>query len=54
MIRSFGSNMPSVVDSAFISEAAYIVGNVEVGEKPSVWPCTVIRGDKGIGYKIYG
>jgi len=28
MIRSFGSNIPSVADSAFISEAAYIVGNL--------------------------
>ena len=45
MIRSFGSNTPSVVDLAFISEAAYIVGNVEIGENSSVWPCTVIKGD---------
>lgn len=47
MIRSFGSNTPNVADSAFISEATYLVSNVEIGENSSVWPCTVIRGDSG-------
>ena len=47
MIRSFSNNTPSVAESAFISETAYIVGNVEIGENSSVWPGAVIRGDSG-------
>ena len=30
-----------------MSEAAYIVGDVEIGENSSVWPGAVIRGDTG-------
>jgi carbonic anhydrase/acetyltransferase-like protein (isoleucine patch superfamily) len=37
--------MPRIASSAFISEAAYVVGNVEIGEYSSVWPGAVIRGD---------
>ncbi len=47
MIRSFNGKTPSIADSAFISEAAYIVGDVEIGENSSVWPGAVIRGDLG-------
>ncbi len=47
MIRSFGGKTPSIADSAFVSEAAYVVGDVEIGENSSVWPGTVIRGDGG-------
>jgi len=47
MIRSYDGKTPSIAESAFISEAAYVVGNVEIGENSSVWPCTVIRGDSG-------
>lgn len=32
-------------NSAFVSEAAYVFGNVEIGENSSVWPRAVIRGD---------
>jgi carbonic anhydrase/acetyltransferase-like protein (isoleucine patch superfamily) len=47
MIRSFSSNTPSIAESAFISEAAYIVCDVQIGENSSVWSCTVIRGKSG-------
>ena len=47
MIRSFNGKTPVIADSAFISEAAYIVGDVEIGENSSVWPGTVVRGDSG-------
>ena len=47
MIRSFNGKTPKIADSAFISEAAYIVGDVEIGENSSVWPHAVIRGDTG-------
>ena len=47
MIRSLGGKTPSIHPTAFISEAAYIVGDVEIGEGSSIWPGTVIRGDSG-------
>ena len=47
MIRSFNDKRPKIAESAFISEAAYVVGDVEIGENSSVWPGAVIRGDFG-------
>ena len=47
MIRSFGEKTPRIAGSAFISEMAYIVGDVEIGENSSVWPGAVIRADFG-------
>lgn len=45
MIRSFENHRPVIASSAFISEAAYVVGNVQIGEYSSVWPGAVVRGD---------
>ena len=45
MIRTFNGKTPRIHETAFISEAAYIAGDVEIGEDSSVWPGTVIRGD---------
>ncbi len=47
MIRSFNGKTPKIADSAFISEAAYVIGDVEIGQNSSVWPGAVIRGDLG-------
>ena len=47
MIRSLNGKAPRIHPSAFISEACYIVGDVEIGEESSVWPGAVIRGDYG-------
>jgi len=47
MIRSFNGKTPRIAASAFISEAAYIVGDVEIGENSNVFPGAVIRGDFG-------
>ena len=47
MIRSWQGKHPKIHPSAFVSEAAYVVGAVEIGENSSVWPATVIRGDSG-------
>jgi carbonic anhydrase/acetyltransferase-like protein (isoleucine patch superfamily) len=47
MIRSFNGKTPKIADSAFVSEAACIIGDVEIGENSSVWPGAVIRGDMG-------
>jgi len=47
MIRDFSGKSPKIAPSAFVSEAAYVVGDVEIGENSSVWPGAVIRGDEG-------
>lgn len=47
MIRSFNGKTPKIAESAFVSEAAYVIGDVEIGENSSVWPGAVIRGDMG-------
>ncbi len=45
MIRSFNGKTPEIAKSAYVSEAAYVIGDVEIGENSGVWPGTVIRGD---------
>ena len=45
MIKSFNGKTPKIDESAFISEAAYIIGDVEIGEHSNVWPGAVIRVD---------
>ncbi|MDY7018991.1 MAG: gamma carbonic anhydrase family protein [Chloroflexota bacterium] len=47
MIRIFNGKKPVIADSAFVSEAAYVVGDVEIGENSSVWPGAVVRADFG-------
>jgi carbonic anhydrase/acetyltransferase-like protein (isoleucine patch superfamily) len=47
MIRSFGGKTPRIAVSTFVSEAAYILGDVEIGEQSCVMPGAVIRGDMG-------
>ena len=45
MIRDFDGKMPKLAGSAFVSEAAYVIGDVEVGENSGVWPGAVVRAD---------
>ncbi len=47
MIRALEDTEPEVPDSAFVSEMAYVVGDVTLEEKASVWPFVCIRGDVG-------
>lgn len=47
MIRSVNGKTPKIHPTAYVNEAAYIVGDVEIGEHSSVWPGAVIRGDTG-------
>ncbi|HLF78647.1 MAG TPA: gamma carbonic anhydrase family protein [Dehalococcoidia bacterium] len=48
MIRSLGDRTPVIHPTAFVSEFAYVVGDVEIGEGSSVWPGAVIRGESKI------
>jgi carbonic anhydrase/acetyltransferase-like protein (isoleucine patch superfamily) len=45
MIRILEDKIPRISPSAFVSEAAYVVGDVEIGEGSGVWPGAVIQGD---------
>jgi len=45
MIKTFNGKTPRVAPTAFVSEAAYVVGDVEVGDNSSIWPGAVVRGD---------
>jgi carbonic anhydrase/acetyltransferase-like protein (isoleucine patch superfamily) len=48
LIRTLNGHTPKIHPDAFISEAAYVVGNVEIGADSSVWPGSVIRGDSDL------
>lgn len=50
MLASFRGKKPRIPPSCFISDAAYIMGDVEMGEGSSVWPGAVIRGDTPGGH----
>ena len=45
MLRSYKGQMPRIAASAYIDPQAVVIGDVEIGEDSSVWPCAVIRGD---------
>lgn len=47
MIKSFNGKTPQIHPTAFVSETAYVVGEVTIGENASIWPGAVIRGDFG-------
>jgi carbonic anhydrase/acetyltransferase-like protein (isoleucine patch superfamily) len=44
-IRKFNNHTPVIADTAYIDEAATVIGEVTVGDEVSVWPMSVIRGD---------
>ena len=52
MIRSLGDKTPKIADTAWVSEHAYVVGDVEIGEYSSIWPGVTIRGDGKQSIKI--
>ena len=45
LIRSLRGIEPKIASTAWVSEFAYVVGNVVIGEYASVWPGVTIRGD---------
>jgi carbonic anhydrase/acetyltransferase-like protein (isoleucine patch superfamily) len=45
MIRALDGVMPQIHETAFVSETAYVIGDVVIGPGSSVWPGAVIRGD---------
>jgi carbonic anhydrase/acetyltransferase-like protein (isoleucine patch superfamily) len=45
LIRSLGNKTPKIAETAWVSEAAYVVGHVEIGQYCSIWPGVTIRAD---------
>ena len=45
MIRNFEDKQPRIDPTAFIAETAVVIGDVEIGERSSIWYGTVLRGD---------
>lgn len=45
MLRTFAGVHPEIAGSAFISEMAYLIGDVRVGSRASIWPFVCLRGD---------
>ncbi|MFC4819080.1 gamma carbonic anhydrase family protein [Dokdonella ginsengisoli] len=44
-IRPYAHLVPRVAASAYVDPAAVVIGDVEIGEDASFWPCAVARGD---------
>jgi carbonic anhydrase/acetyltransferase-like protein (isoleucine patch superfamily) len=45
MIRSFNGIEPKIHETAFVTEDAIVIGDVEIGEDSSVWFGSIVRGD---------
>ena len=46
MIRNFGKKKSNIHTSVFVSENAYVVGEVKIGKNSSIWPGAVLRADQ--------
>ena len=47
MIRAFDGTEPTIADSAYVDQAATVIGDVTIEAEASVWPGAVLRGDHG-------
>lgn len=45
MIKNYKNKSPKIDQSAFVAENAVIIGDVEIGEKSSIWYGVAIRAD---------
>src|SRR4051794_10558015 len=45
MIRAYRGVYPKVAASSYVDPSAQVIGDVEIGERASVWPNATIRGD---------
>lgn len=45
MQKRFNGSSPTIAASAFISEQAYVIGDVTIDEAASCWPFVCVRGD---------
>lgn len=45
MLRPFQGTSPNIAPTAWIDPTAVVIGDVTIGERSSVWPNAVLRGD---------
>jgi hypothetical protein len=45
MIRNYRRRRPLIAQSAYVDRSAQVIGNVDIGERSSVWCNATIRGD---------
>lgn len=45
MIQGLDGDTPRLGNDCFVHEAAVVIGRVSLGDRSSVWPCAVLRGD---------
>lgn len=44
-IRTYRNQSPRLGARVYVDPAAVLIGDVELGDDVSLWPCTVVRGD---------
>ena len=44
-IRPYRNQLPRLGARVYVDPAAVLIGDVELGDDASLWPCTVVRGD---------
>ncbi|MEO7063179.1 MAG: gamma carbonic anhydrase family protein [Dokdonella sp.] len=44
-IRPYQGSTPRLGANVYIDPAAHVIGDVEIGDEASLWPCVVARGD---------
>ncbi len=45
MIRAYRGVLPRIAVSAYVDPSAQVIGDVEIGERSSIWPGAVLRAD---------
>ena len=45
MIKSFQNTLPKIHETAYVTDDAIIIGDVEIGAESSVWFGSILRGD---------
>lgn len=46
VLRSFDGTTPTIHESAYVDDAAVVIGNVVIEKDASIWPNTTLRGDE--------
>ncbi|GLS24419.1 gamma carbonic anhydrase family protein [Marinibactrum halimedae] len=44
-LRTYQGHTPKLGERVFVDDAAVVIGDVEIGDDTSIWPCAVVRGD---------
>jgi carbonic anhydrase/acetyltransferase-like protein (isoleucine patch superfamily) len=45
VIRPHQGIYPQIAPSAYVDQASHVIGDVTMGERSSIWPCAIARGD---------